>query len=161
VVTPGGFRVCGTGEARRYAVADMVLASFATSPPGTVRVDFLDGGPLCITLDDAGTVVEALRHEIWEYEKGLLLDGPGPDDTELDWALDVSPARLAEAEALLTSALELTDEPVGPGPAHLVRRDMIRRAAEVRRGARIDALRRRRRRMLARAGDGRPRRPGA
>jgi hypothetical protein len=161
MVTPGELRMCGRGEARRYAVADMVLVSFATSPPGSVRVDFLDGGPLCITLDDDGAVLEALRHEIWEYEKDLLLDSPGPDDTELDWALDVSPTRLAEAEALLTSALDLADDPVDSGPTRLVRHGMIRRAAEVRRDARIDALRRRRRRMLARAGGGRPRRAGA
>jgi hypothetical protein len=125
----------------------MVLASFATSPQGALRVDFLDGGPLCVTLDDNGTVLETLRREIWEYEKRLLLDG-----TELDWALDVSPSQLAEAEALLTSALAPTADGGGIGRAE--RQDMMRRSAELRRGARVDALRRRRLRMLAGSGRG-------
>ena len=111
------------------------------------RVDFLDGGPLCVTLDDNGTVLETLRREIWEYEKRLLLDG-----TELDWALDVSPSQLAEAEALLTSALAPTADGGGIGRAE--RQDMMRRSAELRRGARVDALRRRRLRMLAGSGRG-------
>jgi len=155
VVAPGGLWVSGTGEVRRYAVADMVLASFADSPPGTVRVDFLDGTPLCVTLDDDGTVLEALRHEIWEFEKRLLLDRAACDGTELDWALDVSPARLAESEALLTSALDCSDDPLGTGPAGSARRDLIRRSAELRRDARVDALRRRRRRMLGGSPHGR------
>ena len=155
VVAPGGLWVTGTGEVRRYAVADMVLASFADSPPGTVRVDFLDGTPLCVTLDDDGTVLEALRHEIWEFEKRLLLDRAACDGTELDWALDVSPARLAESEALLTSALDCPDDPLGTGPAGSARRDLIRRSAELRRDARVDALRRRRRRMLGGSPHGR------
>jgi hypothetical protein len=155
VVAPGGLWVSGTGEVRRYAVADMVLASFADSPPGTVRVDFLDGTPLCVTLDDDGTVLEALRHEIWEFEKRLLLDRAACDGTELDWALDVSPARLAESEALLTSALDCPDDPLGTGPAGSARRDLIRRSAELRRDARVDALRRRRRRMLGGSPHGR------
>ena len=147
-VAPGALWVSGTGGVRRFTVAEMVLASFAAGPPGTVRVDFLDGSPLCMTLDDDGTVLEAMRHEIWEFEKGLLLVRATCDGTQLDWALDVSPARLAEAEALLTTALDCPDDPVGTGPDGWVRADLIRRSDELRRDARVDALRRRRRRML-------------
>ena len=143
LVTPGELWVTGNGGTRCYRVTDMVLASFATSPPGGMRIDFLDGEPLCVTLDDNGAVLDILRHEIWEYEKHLL-----PDGTDLDWALDVSPAQLAESEALLTAALDLPGGSVGPGASRLERQEMVRRSAELRRAARVDALRRRRRRML-------------
>jgi len=145
LVTAGELWVTGNGETRCYPVAAMVLASFATSPQGAVRVDFLDGPPLCVTLDDNGAVLDALRHEIWEYEKGLSFDG-----TELDWALDVSPVQLAESESLLTAALEPPGEQDGRGLTRLERQEMMRRSAELRRDARVDALRRRRRRMLGR-----------
>jgi hypothetical protein len=156
LVTAGQLWVTGNGETRRYAVADMVLASFATSPQGAMRVDFLDGGSLWITLDDNGTVLETLRHEIWEYEKGLLFDR-----TDLDWALDVSPAQLAESEALLTAALDVPGDHAGPGFSRLKRQDMMRRSAGLRRAARVDALRRRRRRMLGQADPGGPGTSGA
>ena len=43
--------------------------------------------------------MERLRHQIWEYEKSLMGDA-----SEMDWALDVSPALLAEAEAAMDAA---------------------------------------------------------
>ena len=99
---------------------------------------------------------ETLRHEIWEYEKGLLFDR-----TDLDWALDVSPAQLAESEALLTAALDVPGDHAGPGFSRLKRQDMMRRSAGLRRAARVDALRRRRRRMLGQADPGGPGTSGA
>ena len=83
-----------------------MLASYGSSPRGAVRVDFLEGEPLIVRLEDDGTVLEALRQEIWECEKQFLLDR-----SDLDWALDVSPAQLAEADALLIIAM------AEPGPS--------------------------------------------
>ncbi len=143
VVTPGELWVTGNGETRCYRVADMVLASFSTSPQGALRVDFLEGGPLCITLDDNGAVLETLRCEIWEYEKQYLVDG-----TVLDWTLDVSPIKLAEADLMLTTATSGSDGPTDATRSRFERQDLMRRSAELWREARVDALRRRRRRML-------------
>jgi len=160
VVVPGEMWVSGNGETRCYPVAGMVQASFASRPPRTLQVDFLDGAPLHVTLADDGSVLDALRHEIWEYEKRLFLagrgpDGRGPDDMEFDSALDVSPAQLAESEALLTSAFDGVDDGVGTGADPAARRALVRQSAELRRDARVDALRRRRRRLLGGATGGR------
>ncbi len=142
VVTTDELRVTGNDGTRVFRVADMVLASFSTSPQGALRVDFLEGPPLCIRLDDDGAVLEALRRRIWEYEKQFLLDG-----TDLDWALDVSTTRLAEADALLTEAMAGTGDDTGRGLRRNERQDLMRRSADLRREARLDALRGRRRRM--------------
>ena len=125
--------------------------SYGSSPRGAVRIDFLDGEPLSVKLDDDGSVLEALRHQIWECEKQFLLDGG-----DLDWTLDVSPVELAEADALLITAMD------GPGPAvgrrlsRNEREDLLRRSETLRRDARVDALRRRRRRLLSHSADRHP-----
>lgn len=142
-VTPGEFWVTGHPGTLRFPVADMVLASYGSSPRGAVRVDFLEGEPLSVRLEDDGTVLEALRQEIWECEKQFLLDR-----SDLDWALDVSPAQLAEADALLITAMAEPGPSVGRRLSRSEREELLRRSESLRRAARVDALRRRRRRML-------------
>ena len=129
----------GNGETRRYPIEEMVMASFATNPQGALRVDFLDGDPLCVKLDDNGTVLETLRSQLWEYEKALLVTGRGVDD-----GLDLLPDRLAEADALLQQATALGSSQRERFEA----RDLMRQSAELRRMAMVDALRARRRRLL-------------
>ena len=141
-VTRGDLWVVGNHETLRYPVDDMVLASYGTDPRGAVRVDFLEGEPLIVRLDDDGSVLEALRHQIWECEKQVLLDGSG-----LDWALDVSPVQLAQADALFTMAMTGTGGPVGRRLGRAEREALLQRSEILRREARVAALRRRRRRM--------------
>jgi hypothetical protein len=138
LVTPGELWVSGNGETRCYPVADMVLASFSTNPQGALRVDFLSGGPLCVKLDDNGKVLETLRQEIWEYEKSFLVSGLDDD------GLDVAPDLLDDADARLRIAVSQD----GGQRGRIERRELMRRSAELRRMARVDALRGRRQRML-------------
>jgi len=140
LLTPGELWVSGNGETRCHPVADMVLASFSTNPQGALRVDFLSGGPLCVKLDDNGKVLETLRQEIWEYENKFLVSGSDDD------GLDVSPDLLADADARLQTAVSQDGGQLG----RIERRELMRRSAELRRMARVDALRGRRRRMLSR-----------
>jgi hypothetical protein len=142
-VTPGEFWVSGAHGTLRYPIADMVLASYGSSPRGAVRIDFLDGEPLSVRLDDDGSVLEALRHQIWDCEKQFLLDGGDPA-----WTLEVSPAQLAEADALLTTALAEPGPPPGRRLTRSEREELLRRSEAIRREARVDALRRRRRHVL-------------
>ena len=89
--------------------------------------------------------MERLRHQIWEYEKSLA-----GDSSDMDWALDVSPSLLAEAEA----AMDAADARLRASGRSLqqdrVAQEMVTRSVDLRRAARVDAIRRRRRRMLNR-----------
>ncbi len=40
------------GAVRRFALEDVVLVSVATRPRGALRIDFMEGGPLVIRIDD-------------------------------------------------------------------------------------------------------------
>ncbi len=148
-VTPSEFWVSGDHGSRRYPIVDMVLASYGSSPRGALRIDFLEGDPLIVKLDDDGSVLEALRHQIWECEKQFLLDGGDPA-----WTLEVSPTRLAEADALLITAMAEPGPPPGRRLTRSEREELLRRSEAIRREARVDALRRRRRHLLGLPADG-------
>jgi len=138
-------RIERSGQLVRFPMSEMVLASYCTDPRGAVRVDLLDGGHVCIRLRDQGQLMECLRHQIWEYEKSLV-----GDVSDIDWALDVSPAQLAEAEVAMDAAdarLRATGTSL---PEDRVAQDLVTRSIELRREARVDALRRRRQRMRSR-----------
>jgi len=138
-------RIEGSGLLVRFPMSDMVLASYCSDPRGALRVDLLDGGHVCIRLRDQGQLMECLRHQIWEYEKSLV-----GDCSDIDWALDVSPAQLAEAEV----AMDAADARMRASGSSLtedrVAQDLVARSIELRREARVDALRRRRQRMRSR-----------
>lgn len=140
-------RIAGNGLLARFAVADMVLVSYGTSPRGALRVDLLDGEHVCVSLRDQGQFMERLRHRLWEYEKSFLGDA-----SDIDWVLDVSPAMLAEAEAAMDAA-EARLQASGRSLAQdRIAQDLVTRSTELRRRARVDAFRRRRLRMRSRVG---------
>lgn len=62
VLVADELRIAGHGGIWRYPVHDMVLVSGA--PGGTLRVDFLLGGPLVVSLDDEGELLGRLRRAV-------------------------------------------------------------------------------------------------
>ena len=76
VVLPGELRVAGSGGLWRYLVSDMVLASVAPDGAGAIRVDFLEGDPLVVTVRDGGALLAALRHQVEQYERAIRHDRP-------------------------------------------------------------------------------------
>jgi len=138
-------RIEGSGVQVRFPTSEMVLASYCSDPRGALRVDLLDGGHVCIRLRDQGQLMECLRHQIWEYEKSLV-----GDLSDMDWALDVSPAQLAEAEVAMDAADARMRASGSSLPEDRVAQDLVTRSIELRREARVDALRRRRQRMRSR-----------
>jgi hypothetical protein len=138
-------RIAGSGLLARFPVSEMVLASYCSDPRGALRIDLLEGGHVCIRLRDQGQLMECLRHQIWEYEKSLV-----DDASDIDWGLDVSPAQLAEAEVAMDAADARLRASGSSLPEDRVARDLVIRSIELRREARVDALRRRRRRMMSR-----------
>jgi hypothetical protein len=139
-------RIVGAGLLVALPLSEMVLVSYCTSPRGAVRIDLLTDDHVTVHLGDQGQFVDRLRHQIWEYEKALMADA-----SDMDWGLDVSPALLAEAEAAMDAAdVRLRD---GGRSLHQdrVAQELVTRSAGLRREARVDAIRRRRRRMRSRA----------
>jgi len=145
VLLEDDLRIAGSGLLARFPVSEMVLASYCSDPRGALRIDLLEGGHVCIRLRDQGQLMECLRHQIWEYEKSLVGDA-----SDIDWALDVSPAQLAEAEVAMDAADARLRASGSSLPEDRVARDLVTRSIELRREARVDALRRRRQRMRSR-----------
>jgi len=75
VLLPGELRVAGNGGLWRYQVSDMVLASPGLDTTGAVRVDFLEGDPLVVTVRHGRALLAALRGQIEQYERALRHDG--------------------------------------------------------------------------------------
>lgn len=78
--------------------------------------------------------MECLRHQIWEYEKSLV-----GDCSDVDWALDGSPAQLAGAEVAKDAADVRLRASGSSLPEDRVAQDLVTRSIELRREARVDA----------------------
>ncbi len=71
VLLPGELRVAGNGGIWRYRVADMVQVSADPDTPGAIRVEFLEGDPLVVTVRDGGALLGALKWQLEGYERAL------------------------------------------------------------------------------------------
>ena len=138
-------RIAGNGVLATFPLSEMVLASYCVNPRGALRVDLLADDHVTVRLCDQGQLMERLRHQIWEYEKSLM-----GDTSETDWALDVSPALLAEAEAAMDAADARLRDSGRSLQQDRVAQELVTRSVDLRREARVDAIRRRRTRMLNR-----------
>ena len=139
-------RIAGSGLLARFPMSAMVLASYCSDQSGALRIDLLDGTHLCVRLRDQGQLMVCLRHQIWEYEQSLVGDA-----SDVDWALIVSPATVAEAEVAMDAAdarLQASGSTLAEDP---VARHLVTRSIELHHEARVDALRLRRKRMLSRS----------
>ena len=122
----------------------MVLVSYSQSPRDAFRIDLLDGDHLRLVVRDEGQFMEQLRRQIWEYDKAL--DADGADD---EWALDVSPVLLDEAEMAMDADVRLRE--TGRSPHQdAVARDLVALSAEQQHEARVETVRRRRLRLQLR-----------
>jgi hypothetical protein len=71
VLLPGELRIAGNGGIWRYRVADMVQVSSDPDTLGAVRVEFLEGDPLVVTVRDGGALLGALKWQLEGYERAL------------------------------------------------------------------------------------------
>jgi hypothetical protein len=135
-VTPGELWVCFGNDKRRYPVPAMVLASVASNPQGALRVDFMEGDPLVVLVDDGGTIREQLRREIWDYDVGLR-NGAQPFPA----LPETSPVLLAEAELEWNTADKLLAAGGEELSVHFRTERSMQRARELEHQARVDGLR--------------------
>jgi hypothetical protein len=103
VLLPGELRIAGNGGIWRYPVASMLCATGPVSGPGRLRVDFVGGESLRIRLDETGTVLALLRHQIAEYDTALRAGDPAVLATPA-WR---SLPHLGESEVVLDTAVQL------------------------------------------------------
>jgi hypothetical protein len=131
-------------DRRRYPITGMVLASVSWHPQGALRVDFAEGEPLVILVEDDGTILECLRCQIWDYDTALRLRAP-----PLLAVPEMSPVLMAEAEVEWNTAERLLTD---AGESTSIRREAARsmmRARELRHQATVDGVRSMRRSLLA------------
>lgn len=138
-------RIAGTGPLVRIPVRDMVLVSYWQCPGDGYRIDLVDGDHLRLVVRDQGQFMEQVRRQIWEYDKALVADGP-----DEEWALDVSPVLVAEAEMAMDAADARLRQSGRSLQEDAVARDLVGLSAELHHEARVEAIRRRRLRLQLR-----------
>ena len=151
VLLPGELRIAGNGGIWRYRVADMVQVSAdpdaSTDPDGSgaIRVEFLRGDPLVVTVRDGGTLLGALQRQLEGYEWALRCDGVEAvrqvPEHVVDGRFTTPIHTVTPAIDLLNARRKGDDDPTLPD-----RRADVREAA---RRSRVEILRARRRDLLS------------
>jgi hypothetical protein len=152
VLLPGELRVAGNGGIWRYRVPDMVQVSADPDTPGAIRVEFLEGDPLVVTVRDGGALLGALKWQLEGYERALrshrgeaarLVSEHVVDGRFTTPVFTITPAiDLLNAQRKGDGGTVLTDQPA-PEPRERAHR------------ARVEILRARRRDLLSVGGTGR------
>ncbi len=147
VLLPGELRIAGNGGIWRYRVADMVQVAPDPVAAGAIRVEFLHGDPLVVTVRDGGTLLAELRRQLEGYERALRATGGTAALLTPDHVVD---GRFTTPILTVTPAIDLLNAQRrgDGGPAARVRADPSSQAGERARRARVEALRARRRDLL-------------
>ncbi len=143
-LTDGALWLTRAGATRRYPVEDIVMV--ATEHPATdrIRVDFMEGEPLLIRVNDGGRFASTVEAAIQEYDKRLQLDA-----TSALGLPEPAPELVAKAKQARTRSDQLM---AAAGGDQVARRAAEGHLAEERalwHEAQVDALRQLRRALWA------------
>ncbi|MGA2837861.1 MAG: hypothetical protein ABSF84_14805 [Acidimicrobiales bacterium] len=146
------------GATRRFPVREIVLVSYASSPEGALRVDFMSGDPLIVAVVDDGAFHGRLAFEVRSIDTQLQMEARN--------ALGVPalpPELVAAAERAERRAAQLRAD-YGDDPDLCIEAERHSAdARELRHEARVQALRGLRLELLASSGvsEGRAGDPGS
>ncbi len=132
------------GATRRFPVREIVLVSLASSPEGALRVDFMSGDPLIVSVADDGSFFGRLGFEVRSLDTQLQMGA-----REARGVPTPSPELVAAAERAERRAAQLRAEyGDDPGLCHEADRHSAD-ARDLRHEARVQALRALRTELLA------------
>jgi hypothetical protein len=152
VLLPGELRIAGNGGIWRYRVADMVQVSADPDTPGALRVEFLEGDPLVVTVPDGGALLDALKVQLEGYERALRTDSGEAARLVPEHLVD---GRFSSPVYTITPAIDLLNaQRKGDADTETTRFEDPAPREEAHR-ARVEILRARRRDLLSVGGSGR------